>query len=162
MKEREVIYEPHPVSPERKAELRAEGYKIIDARFAPVTPIRKDGPTVAEYVAAGYLASGYPPKGYASRSTEDEIAAAIAAHAAAQPINPTVEQRSDDAAQGEQVAGFDSAIQPEDAQTLPADDGLGQLSAEQLHDLAKERGVKVHHAAGADKVREALREAKGE
>ncbi len=30
-----IIYEPHPVSPERKAELRSEGYKIIDARFAP-------------------------------------------------------------------------------------------------------------------------------
>jgi len=30
-----VIYEPHPVTPERKAELRAGGYKIIDARFAP-------------------------------------------------------------------------------------------------------------------------------
>lgn len=32
---RPIIYEPHPVSPERKAELRAKGYKIIDARFAP-------------------------------------------------------------------------------------------------------------------------------
>lgn len=30
-----VIYEPHPVSPERKAELRAQGYRIIDARFKP-------------------------------------------------------------------------------------------------------------------------------
>lgn len=30
-----TIYEKHPVSPERKAELRAKGYKIIDARFAP-------------------------------------------------------------------------------------------------------------------------------
>lgn len=34
-KERKVVYEPHPVSPERKAELIAGGYKIIDARFAP-------------------------------------------------------------------------------------------------------------------------------
>lgn len=32
---REVIYEPHPVSAERKAELHAQGYRIIDARFAP-------------------------------------------------------------------------------------------------------------------------------
>lgn len=32
----EIIYEPHPVSPERKAELRKQGLKIIDARFAPV------------------------------------------------------------------------------------------------------------------------------
>lgn len=31
----QIIYEPHPVTPERKAELRAAGYKIIDARFAP-------------------------------------------------------------------------------------------------------------------------------
>ncbi|QXI45144.1 hypothetical protein HU734_010405 [Pseudomonas wayambapalatensis] len=30
-----VIYEKHPVSPERKTELRQKGYKIIDARFAP-------------------------------------------------------------------------------------------------------------------------------
>ncbi|MEA5673222.1 hypothetical protein VA602_18025 [Pseudomonas sp. MH2] len=30
-----VIYEKHPISPERKAELRQKGYKIIDARFAP-------------------------------------------------------------------------------------------------------------------------------
>lgn len=33
--DRETIYEPHPVTPERKAELVAQGYKIIDARFAP-------------------------------------------------------------------------------------------------------------------------------
>jgi hypothetical protein len=31
----QIIYEPHPVSPERKAELVAQGFKIIDARFAP-------------------------------------------------------------------------------------------------------------------------------
>lgn len=31
----QIKYEPHPVSPERKAELRKAGFKIIDARFAP-------------------------------------------------------------------------------------------------------------------------------
>lgn len=31
-----VWYEPHPVTPERKAELRARGYRIIDAVFAPL------------------------------------------------------------------------------------------------------------------------------
>lgn len=31
----QIIYEPHPVTPERKSELLAAGYKIIDARFAP-------------------------------------------------------------------------------------------------------------------------------
>lgn len=30
-----IAYEPHPVSRERKAELIAAGFKIIDARFAP-------------------------------------------------------------------------------------------------------------------------------
>lgn len=30
-----VAYEPHPVTPERKAELREQGFRIIDARFAP-------------------------------------------------------------------------------------------------------------------------------
>lgn len=39
------------------------------------------------------------------------------------------------------------------------DDGLEALDKEQLHALAKDRGVKVHHMAGADKVRAALREA---
>jgi hypothetical protein len=45
-----IIYEPHPVSPARKAELRAQGCQIIDAAFAPVgympdrqgTPVRPD------------------------------------------------------------------------------------------------------------------------
>lgn len=41
--------------------------------------LRTDGPTVQEYVDHGFLASGYPPKGYASRSTPEEVAAAIAA-----------------------------------------------------------------------------------
>lgn len=36
---------------------------------------------------------------------------------------------------------------------------LENLDKDQLHALAKERGVKVHYNAGADKVREALREA---
>ena len=34
-KTREIWYEPHPVSPARKAELRGKGYDIIDAVFAP-------------------------------------------------------------------------------------------------------------------------------
>lgn len=38
-------------------------------------------------------------------------------------------------------------------------DGLEGMDKEQLHALAKERGVKVHHMAGAEKVRVALREA---
>ena len=30
-----IFYEPHPVTPERKAELRVQGFKIIDAAFKP-------------------------------------------------------------------------------------------------------------------------------
>lgn len=36
---------------------------------------------------------------------------------------------------------------------------LDALDGEALHALARERGVKVHHKAGAEKVRAALREA---
>lgn len=36
---------------------------------------------------------------------------------------------------------------------------LDALDTTALHALAKERGVKVHHASGAEKVRAALREA---
>lgn len=39
-----IIYEPHPVSPERKAELRGQGFKILDARFDPapkVEPVKR-------------------------------------------------------------------------------------------------------------------------
>ncbi|MFY3082027.1 hypothetical protein ACOTF2_18350 [Achromobacter xylosoxidans] len=35
---------------------------------------------------------------------------------------------------------------------------LDSLDGEALHALARDRGVKVHHKAGADKVRAALRE----
>ena len=34
-KEKKVIYEQHPVSAERKAELVGKGFKIVDAAFAP-------------------------------------------------------------------------------------------------------------------------------
>lgn len=74
-----IIYEPHPVSPERKAELRTQGFKIIDQRFMPEISLREDGPTVGEWVAAGYLAANYPPNGYAARSSDEEIAEAVAA-----------------------------------------------------------------------------------
>ncbi|EKT4528878.1 hypothetical protein QEM33_001434 [Pseudomonas putida] len=39
--------------------------------------LREDGPTVAEFVEAGYLAANYPPAGFASRSSQEEIDAAI-------------------------------------------------------------------------------------
>lgn len=35
MKNRPIHYEPHPVSRERKAQLKAQGFNIIDSKFAP-------------------------------------------------------------------------------------------------------------------------------
>lgn len=34
-KEPKIAYEPHPVTPERKRELRASGFTIIDAAYKP-------------------------------------------------------------------------------------------------------------------------------
>lgn len=52
--------------------------------------LRQDGPTIADYVAAGYKASSYPPHGYVSRSTSEEIAVAVAAETAADKAGPVV------------------------------------------------------------------------
>lgn len=47
---------------------------------------------------------------------------------------------------------------PMQAESSPVAVDLDGMDKEQLHALAKERGVKVHHMAGADKVRAALRD----
>lgn len=57
-------------------------YEAIMLRLEPWV-IKRDGPTIAEWVAIGYPASAYPPDGYESRSTPVEIAAAVAADEAA-------------------------------------------------------------------------------
>jgi len=41
-----------------------------------VDGLRNDGPTFAEFIAAGYKAEDYPPQGYAEKLTEEEQAAA--------------------------------------------------------------------------------------
>ena len=48
---------------------------------------------------------------------------------------------------------------PPTSVVLAVADELDALDKAQLHALAKKRGVQVHHMAGADKVRAALREA---
>jgi hypothetical protein len=69
--------------------------KVVAPEAAkPPTSADATGPTVQEWVASGYKASNYPPYGYASRSTPEEIAAAVkdeeaaAAAAAANQPNP--------------------------------------------------------------------------
>lgn len=53
--------------------------RVPEGATAPKTALRDDGPTVQEFVDAGYLAVNYPPTGYASKSTPEEIAAAVEA-----------------------------------------------------------------------------------
>ncbi len=113
-----VIYQKHSVTPEQKVELRSQGFKIIDAAFAP----------------AGYE---HP---FTRREQAEEQAKA------------ELEAKSTERVEAEKLAS-DAA----NANTTLGD-GLDELNAEQLHALAKERGVSVHHKAGADKVREALRQ----
>ena len=50
------------------------------AALGKAPELKQDGPTISEYVAAGYDPNGYPPKGYASKSSDDEVKAAIAKH----------------------------------------------------------------------------------
>lgn len=69
--------------------------------------LRDDGPTVAD------LASNYPPKGYASRSTVEEIEAAVAAEEAAK--------------EGQIDGGTD----------------LAKMTKPQLHELAAAEGIAV-------------------
>jgi hypothetical protein len=38
---------------------------------APITPLRTDGPTFEDYVAAGYAPESYPPVGYAEVPSPD-------------------------------------------------------------------------------------------
>lgn len=52
--------------------------------------LKLDGPTIAEFVAAGYLAANYPPEGYASRSTQEEIDVAIEAQKETDPLKMKV------------------------------------------------------------------------
>lgn len=54
---------------------------FVDQQEANGGGLRTDGPTVEEWVAKGYQATGYPPEGYESKSTPEQIAAAIAAQA---------------------------------------------------------------------------------
>jgi hypothetical protein len=48
MAEQKIAYEPHPVSAERKAELIALGFKILDERFKPEEPEEAPKPVRAE------------------------------------------------------------------------------------------------------------------
>jgi len=67
---------------EEELAARGEAAPIAEAWNLAPPELLQDGPTVAEYVAAGYKAFKYPPAGYAAKSTQEEIDAAIAAESA--------------------------------------------------------------------------------
>lgn len=96
------------------------------------TELRDDGPTVAEYVAKGYLAANYPPKGYASRSTREEIDAAIEAQ--------KVSGGDDDAAK------IEAALRTE----------LAKLTVAQLREKAAGLNIQIADDAKKDDIIEAL------
>lgn len=50
------------------------GAPVPGATAAPAAPLRTDGPTLEEFVAAGYLAANYPPAGYAVSTTPSKPA----------------------------------------------------------------------------------------
>lgn len=56
-----------------------------DAAMGVKEPLKDNGPTLEEFMAHGYKAKDYPPKGYASKSSKEEIDAAIAKEAASSP-----------------------------------------------------------------------------
>lgn len=52
---------------------------------------------------------------------------------------------------------FQHGVQKPMVADRSVDDGLDALDKEQLHALAKDRGLTLHHALGAEKVRAAIR-----
>lgn len=57
-----IVYEPHPVSAERKAELVAQGFRIVDAAFAPAGAV--SAPKKAEEPKAEVEAEEKPVVNY--------------------------------------------------------------------------------------------------
>lgn len=58
------------------AEDEAQEREIMGTTSVP-SSLRHDGPTVEEFMAAGHKAADYPPNGFASKSSPEDIKAAI-------------------------------------------------------------------------------------
>jgi hypothetical protein len=56
-----------------------------DALMGVKEPLKDNGPTLEEFMSHGYKAKDYPPAGYASKSSKEEIDAAIAKEKASSP-----------------------------------------------------------------------------
>ncbi|MBM7328722.1 hypothetical protein [Brucella intermedia] len=81
-KEREIAYVVHPVSQKLKEKLRADGFKIIDARFAPedakvINPHKKRGKDEGQQQQA--LSTGGIGTDSGDQFSEEQLRAAIEA-----------------------------------------------------------------------------------
>ncbi|MGY4817970.1 HeH/LEM domain-containing protein [Pseudomonas chlororaphis subsp. piscium] len=114
--------------------------------------LRKDGPTVTEFVESGYLAASYPPAGYASRSTADEIAAAVAAQA------DNGKMKVDDirAALTDMGVQFDAKASKPDLAALLEEkrkEALDQAEAVKVKVLLTEKGIAFDETATLDDLK---------
>jgi hypothetical protein len=110
----------------------ASGSSAAGGGGAETVILRTDGPTLAEYVAAGYLAENYPPHGYASREPVVVIDETPA---------PGAEAAADAA---------DLAIEARRQRVREAPD------VQALRIIAEEFAVKVNKSWGVDRTREFL------
>ncbi|AZV00267.1 hypothetical protein GCM10017635_09520 [Paracoccus kondratievae] len=80
-----IAYEPHPVSAERKRELNAQGYKVIDARFAP--PAAAAEPVVKP-------AAELPTRTDIARMAKSEVVEWLEAHGVEAPEGTVADLRA--------------------------------------------------------------------
>lgn len=133
MADKPVVYEPHPVSAARKAELVAQGYRIVDAIFAPpgvVRPVTEKG----KLLDAGDPASLAASKGPGGRwfvKRGNEIVTG--------PFETEADAKKAAGIEGGKIdLGTDSADQFSDEQLRAA--------------IEAATGEKVHHKTGREKL----------
>ncbi|CAB5577164.1 HeH/LEM domain [Pseudomonas putida] len=136
----------------------AEKYKVIDEPEGcswEGASLRQDGPTVGEYVEAGYPATAYPPKGYASRSTAEEIAAAVSA----QSDNGKMKVDEIRAALTEMGVQFDAKASKPDLAALLEEkrkEALDQAESAKVKGLLTEKGIEFAETATLDELKALL------
>jgi hypothetical protein len=89
-----VVMRMHIVDAKHAMDVEPTRYALAGLKPEPEQKPEIDpdsGPTVEEWVAAGYKAINYPPSGYTSKSTPEEIEAAIAAENPSLPAAPPPE-----------------------------------------------------------------------
>src|SRR5664279_3794338 len=78
---------PETVVPKSVSEPKIAPLVIETEAVKPVEPpaLRTDGPTLAEWVAAGYVANNYPPSGYAPKAPANPAPVHINRHGRQRP-----------------------------------------------------------------------------